>query len=236
MMIEDDRKLYPYGRVTGELRSRYSEIFSLPGPLRLRTGKIVFDKALALVLIILAAPLFLILFIANGLDGLIHPEEKGPLFAPYIASDRGKKFLKLKFRLTKLPALMSTSPRRFVWRVLPLEKKSNLTCVGRFLKKHYLDELPQVFNILKGDMSFVGPRAIDWKRYLENVRQGDVSRKIMQAGLFSETHVRKGTQDRNINLTYGYIEKYIRFSELALVWHDMKIIGRGIQMILRGQG
>jgi len=238
MTLRDEVKEFPYGKVDDRVRERYKEIFALKTPLKGRFGKVIFDRLFATVLIILLSPLFVSVLVAVWMDGMIHPCHRGPLLQPYIASNRGKKFLKYKFRLTRVSSLKRGRLRRFDWRVIRFEgKKRNLTCVGTFLKKYYLDELPQIFNILKGEMSFVGPRAIDWQRYVINVRQGDVSRKIMTAGLFSETHVRKGTADnRNIYLTYDYIEKYRTFSDFSLFWHDAKIIGRGVRMVFKGEG
>jgi lipopolysaccharide/colanic/teichoic acid biosynthesis glycosyltransferase len=108
--------------------------------------------------------------------------------------------------------------------------------VGRFIKRHYLNELPQIFNIVKGDMSFVGIRPIAQEHYFLEVKSGHVRRKLLKAGIFSQTHVRKGTPDRfRDELDYEYIRKYITLSAPALLWLDIRIITRGILMVVRGE-
>ncbi len=109
--------------------------------------KRIFDFVLALVGIILSLPLWIVIILAIKLTS------KGPAF--YFQERYGKDgkvFLQWKFRSMVQDAEKYTGP------VLASEKDPRITPVGWFLRKTALDELPQLVNILKGDMSFVGPR------------------------------------------------------------------------------
>lgn len=219
------------------VKKRYKEIFALKEPLSRRPLKILFDKILSLLVIFLLSPIFLSIFAAYFIDNLIHPHHRGPYFGSYIGSSSGKKFLKFKFRVVKIlpPTKDKTGHSNYSYTAFNEEEEK--TCVGSFLKKYYLDELPQIFNVMKGDMSFVGPRPLAWNDYLDDIERGNVTRKILKAGIFSQTHVRKGTDDwGNIDLQYSYVEKYMKLASLSLTWLDITIIARGIKMIFKGKG
>ncbi len=188
-------------------------------------------------MIFLLTPIFIIITAANIIDGLIHSHHKGPLFGSYIGSAAGKKFMKYKFRVGRIPSAIGEKSESSNKPYSAFNEVKGKTCVGRLLKKYYLDELPQIFNILKGDMSFVGPRPLAWNDYLRDVKRGNVTRKILKAGIFSQTHVHKGTRDwGNMDLEYGYVEKYIKLPALSLFWLDIKIMTNGVKMILEGKG
>ena len=123
----------------------FGEGFRQPKVLRLI--KRVLDSLLALVVLILTIPLFIIVAIAVKL------ESPGPIFYSQERVGRyNKPFHIYKFRSMVTDAEKGNSP---VW---AKKNDSRITRVGQFIRKTRLDELPQLWNILKGEMSFVGPR------------------------------------------------------------------------------
>ena len=112
------------------------------------------DFFLVLLGLIILSPLFLILMLVIKLDS------RGPiLFKQKRVGIHKTHFMILKFRTMKIdtpkdmPTHLLQNPQQYI------------TKVGRFLRKTSLDELPQIINILKGDMSIVGPRPALWNQY-----------------------------------------------------------------------
>lgn len=116
--------------------------------------KRVIDFCVALLGLIILSPFLLILVIAIKVDS------KGPvLFKQKRVGIHKSHFMILKFRTMRIdtpkdvPTHMLANPEQYI------------TKVGKFLRKTSLDELPQIFNILKGDMAIVGPRPALWNQY-----------------------------------------------------------------------
>jgi len=123
----------------------------------------VFDILGALLVLALALPVIVLVLLAIKLTS------RGPvLFAHRRVGRHGRRFACLKFRTmavdadAQLKALLDRDPAaRAEWRrSQKLRRDPRVTTVGRFLRRTSLDELPQVFNVLIGDMSLVGPRPI----------------------------------------------------------------------------
>ena len=122
-----------------------------------------FDYALASLLLMLLSPLMLVLMIAVAArDGA------SPVFAHRRYGRGGRTFLCYKFRSmaadadARLARLLSSNPAaRAEWALHhKLRDDPRVTRLGRFMRRTSLDELPQLFNVLRGEMSFVGPRPI----------------------------------------------------------------------------
>jgi len=112
-----------------------------------RIIKAIEDRVLAMIILLLTSPLFLIIALAIKLSST------GSIFyKQQRVSWNGKEFTMLKFRTMPVDAEAKTGP---VW---AKEGESRATLVGQFLRKTSLDELPQFINVLRGDMSIVGPR------------------------------------------------------------------------------
>jgi len=220
------------------LKKKYRHVFALKQPLGDRVPKLVFDKVVAASALALSSPILAALYLAYLVEGLIIPESKGPLFFSYIASSAGKKFRKYKIRLIKTSYIDQEAAKRGDWHAYSAEwTPESRTYVGRFVKKFYLDELPQFYNILRGDMSVVGPRPLAWHHYQRDLEQANVTRKLLKGGLVGLGHVMKGTSEMgNPVFEYEYIEKYMTLSPLGLLWLDLKIIGKGIGVIFEGKG
>ena len=110
--------------------------------------KRIFDILAAVTAMIILLPAFVIIVITIRFAG------KGPaIFKQERAGKNGKPFILYKFRTMKLDVdPFGPSPKT--------GEDPRLTKIGKFLREHSLDELPQLFNVLKGDMSMVGPRPL----------------------------------------------------------------------------
>ncbi len=234
----EPKEAFPYKPPTKEIKEKYHHIFALKEPLGDRLPKLIFDKVVAGLLLLAASPILLLLRIAYFIEGLIIPENKGPMFFSYNAVSAGKIFPKYKIRLIKTSYIDQEGAARGDWIAYSAEwSPESRTYVGSFVKKFYLDELPQFYNILRGDMSIVGPRPLSVLHYERDLAQGNVTRFLIKGGLLGLGHINKGTPEMgNPKYEYEYIDKYINLSPLGLLWLDLTIIGRGIKVILQGKG
>ncbi len=125
--------------------------------------KRLLDIILAVILIVLFLPVCIITAVA------IIADSRGPVFAdvPERVGQEGKKFRMYKFRsmIVNAHQLLRTDPQfkqlfeEYKKGSYKLMNDPRITPVGKFIRKHSIDEIPQLMNVLKGDMSIVGPRA-----------------------------------------------------------------------------
>lgn len=116
--------------------------------------KKIIDRFLAFIGLIVLSPLFLILIIAIKLDS------PGPIFF----HQKRVGIHKTHFEILKFRTMRTDTPKDMPTHMLK-NPDQYITKVGRFLRKTSLDELPQIINILKGDMAIVGPRPALWNQY-----------------------------------------------------------------------
>ena len=235
---KEPKEAFVYRAPTDAVRKKYVHIFTLEEQLKPRLVKVVSDKIAAGSVILLASPIIVALYLANLVEGMLIPTNRGPFTFFYMAMSSGKTFRKYKIRLIKMSFVDQQGAKRGDWHAFSSEwSPETRTYVGRFVKKFYLDELPQFFNILKGDMSFIGPRPLAVHHYERDLAQGNVARKVIRGGLLGAGHVWKGTPRMgDAEIEYEYIDDYMKLPWYGLLWKDTKIVLKGIQVVLRGEG
>ncbi len=86
-------------------------------------------------------------------------------------------------------------------------------------------------------MSFVGPRPLAWHHYERNLAQGNVYGFVLKGGLLGQGQAMKGTSERgSAEVEYDYIEKYMELPAWQMLWFDLMVMVRGVQVMLRGEG
>jgi lipopolysaccharide/colanic/teichoic acid biosynthesis glycosyltransferase len=236
--LTEPKEAFPYKPPTEEIKEKYKELFTIKKPLKVPFPKLIFDKAVALVILTACLPVILLLLLFNLLEGLFIRENRGPLFFYYNAVSQGKVFKKYKIRLIKEKYIDKALQAKGDWHAFKNEwMPESRTYLGRFVKKFYLDEIPQFFNVLKGDMSIVGPRPLAIHHYERDLAQGNVPRSLIRGGLLGYGHVRKGTPEFGKPIyEYEYVYRYIHYSSIRLLMLDLYIIGKGILVMMKGGG
>ena len=229
---------FPYKPPSEEIKRNYKYIFEMESSLDFRFFKRFFDIFLSLTILIFCIPIILVIKISYVLEGLIIKDNSGPILFFYYAVSQGKVFKKYKIRVIKPQFIDQDKANRGEWEAYTAEwSESTRTITGYFVKKFYLDEIPQFYSVLIGEMSIVGPRPLAIIHYERDCEQGNVTRKILKGGLLGLGHINKGTPEMgNPIYEYIYIDKYIKSSSFGLFLLDIKIIFRGLSLIIRGGG
>ena len=139
--------------------------------------KIVFDKVVSLVGLIILSPLLLIVAL------LIKWKMPGPiLFCQQRVGRYGRIFTVYKFRTMTVKAEASVASRNSEATSIASQEQSRITPLGEKLRRYKLDELPELWNVLKGDMSFVGPRP-DVPGYADQLQGEDREVLLLRPGI-----------------------------------------------------
>lgn len=236
--LNEPTEAFPYTPPTEDILRSYPHIFELRQALPPRFFKVLFDKVIAIVLLLLSAPILLLLKFAFMVEGWLIPENAGPMFFYYNGVSAGKIIPKYKIRLIKEKYIEPEGAKRHDWIAYSAEWNAHSrTYVGQFVKKFYLDELPQFWSVLKGDMSIVGPRPLSVLHYERDRAQGNVTRFLLRGGLMGLGHINKGTSEMgNPVYEYEYVDQYLKRSSFGLLCLDLWIIWKGILVIVKGGG
>ncbi len=192
--------------------------------------KRLIDLLASITLLVLLAPLVALI------AAIIKIDSSGPaLYLSMRVGRKGREFVCYKFRTMVVNAdAVKDQIRHLNEREGPFFKITNdprITRVGGFLRRFSLDELPQLWNVLKGDMSLVGPRPHpldDYAQYdLEHMRRLDVRPGI--TGLWQVTARKHPSFDTNMQLDLEYIENWN-------LWLDLKILSSTLPVVLSGSG
>ena len=188
--------------------------------------KRIFDVLIALTVLILSLPVFMLIAIAIKLDS------KGPIF--YNALRAGKKYRVFnfyKFRSMVVDAELQVKSMAHLNQYesgsngvsfLKIKNDPRVTKVGKFLRKTSLDELPQMFNVLKGDMSLVGNRPLPLREAESLVTNEYVERFMAPAGITGLWQItKKGkpnmTSEERIDLDIVYAQRGNLISDLKIM-------------------
>lgn len=180
-----------------------------------------YDFVGALIGLIILSPLFLILIILIKLDS------KGPILFKQKRIGRHKKhFFIFKFRTMRIdtpkdtPTHMLENPEKWITRM------------GKFLRKTSLDEIPQIINILKGDMSIIGPRPALWNQYDLMKERDKYNVHDLYPGLtgYAQIHGRDELPIPEKAKLDGYYVKHIS------LWLDIKVFFGTIKSIFKSEG
>nr|WP_314650410.1 sugar transferase [uncultured Porphyromonas sp.] len=191
-----------------------------------RCIKRTFDFTLALVSLVLFSPVMLVIAI------LIRREEPDGdiIYTQERVGYKGRPFKLYKFRSMYMDAEKDNAPQLYQ------EQDPRLTKIGAFIRAHHLDEFPQLWNVIKGDMSFVGPRP-ERQYFIDQISavRPDYERLYaLRPGLFSFATLYNGYTDtlekmiRRLDLDIKYLENYS-------LWTDIKIIFLTSQSIIFGK-
>jgi exopolysaccharide biosynthesis polyprenyl glycosylphosphotransferase len=197
---------------------------------RKQAGKRVFDFIMSLLLIMILMPVYIVLSILVKLDS------PGPVF--YYSNRygrRGQTFHMFKFRsmVTNAEELLKDYQElnEADGPIFKMKKDPRITRLGRILRKFSLDELPQLFNVLRGDMSLVGPRPLPIAQ-IEREDLKQLKRLEVRPGITGLWQVR-GRSDISFSRMLEWDVWYINNWSL---WLDLNILFQTVPVVFKGQG
>ena len=190
-----------------------------------RAIKRVFDFVCSFFGLVLLSPVFLLVYIMLRIQN-----EGSVIFKQERIGYKRKPFNIYKFRTMRVNSEDDGMPK------LAEKKDKRLTKVGRFLREHHLDELPQLFNVLKGDMSFVGPRP-ERQYFIDLIKKENPDYDyifLMRPGLTSMATIHNGYTD-TMEKMLTRLKMDLEYLQKRSLWLDAKLIFTTAFYIVNGK-
>lgn len=193
-------------------------------------------------LLIFFSPIFIILAIAIKLDS------PGPVFAdtPQRVGQKGSPFKMYKFRsmIENAHTLLRRDPKlkslyeQYKRNSYKLLDDPRVTGLGKFMRKHSLDELPQLLNVLAGDMSLIGPRAYYPDELVNQQKKYPSTRNLVKKVLSIKPGITgfwqvSGRSEVNFDKRIAMDAEYVKKRSL---WYDIKILAKTPWAMISGKG
>jgi len=192
-MILRSWKDLPENMKTPEVRKYYDSLSRKKGSLAVKRA---FDVCASGAMLILMSPVFLIVAFA------VKNDSEGPVIYKQERVTRyGEKFRIYKFR--SMEEARSAEPQ------LTIGEDARITRVGKTLRKYRLDELPQLLNVLKGEMSFVGPRP-EVPRYVREYTPEMMATLLMRAGVTANASIHYKGESEELEKAEDPVKYYIQ--------------------------
>ena len=183
------------------------------------------DFSLSLIGLILLSPIFLLVYL------LLKKQNDGPvIFRQERIGYKGQPFYIFKFRTMRMDSEDDGIPQ------LACKGDDRLTPVGKFLREHHLDELPQLFNVFRGEMSFVGPRP-ERKYFIERILEVNSDYEyiyMMRPGLTSKATIYNGYTDTMEKMLIR-LQMDLDYYRNRSLWLDLKIVFTTVRYIVYGK-
>jgi lipopolysaccharide/colanic/teichoic acid biosynthesis glycosyltransferase len=201
-------------------------------------AKRIFDRMVAALLLVVLSPLLLLALAVLAVDMVFAPRDRGRWLYRECRISRGREFEVLKFRVLREDVLAEIASHDDAYARLYEADHANLTGAGRIVKRIYADELPQIVNVLRGDISLVGPRPWPVTMVEAQVAKGFDYRLHVMAGWTGPAQVRKDSKAKSkaTELDLEYVELCRTLTGPQLVRHDLKVIRQSLRTVLRARG
>ncbi|MCI0537607.1 MAG: sugar transferase [Verrucomicrobiales bacterium] len=193
--------------------------------------KRAFDMVASFILLIVLLPLLAVVAL------LVKLEDGGPVFFAQTRVGRwGCEFKMLKFRSMspgaeeQLPSLLARNEHR-EGVAFKIKNDPRITKAGRWMRRYSLDELPQLWNVLRGEMSLVGPRP-PWPREVAHYTPADRRRLTITPGITCLWQV-GGRSEIDFS---GQVKLDVLYIESQSFWGDVRILLRTVPAVLSGRG
>ena len=175
--------------------------------------------------LVVLSPVFLLVYISLRLqnDGSV-------IFKQERIGYKGKPFNIYKFRTMRTDSESEGTP------LLAVKNDERLTKVGKFLREHHLDELPQLFNVFVGDMSFVGPRP-ERQYFIDKIKEVNPNYDylfLVRPGITSMATIYNGYTD-TLEKMLKRLEMDLEYLQKRSLWLDFKIIVTTVLNIVAGK-
>lgn len=205
--------------------------------LPIHPAKRIFDVLLSLTVLVVLSPFILTVLFLIKIEHIMRGRPFDPFFYSEIRFSQGKPFLLFKFNIFKYEKIIEMRKKKIFIHTKNLEKKGGVTVTGWTLKQIYMDELPQLLNVLKGDMSIIGPRPVNKEVYSALMRQDITAKKEIKAGMTGHFQAFKNTSGKKSDESdREYVDYYFNNPWYKILLFDLKIIMRTIKVILRAKG
>lgn len=190
-----------------------------------RAVKRLFDLSCSFLGLVVLSPVFLIVYISLRMqnDGSV-------IFKQERIGYKGKPFNIYKFRTMRTDSESAGVP------LLAAKGDERLTKVGKFLREHHLDELPQLFNVFIGDMSFVGPRP-ERQYFIDKIKEVNPDYDylfLVRPGVTSMATIYNGYTD-TLEKMLTRLEMDLEYLQKRSLWLDLKIIVTTVLNIVVGK-
>ena len=204
-----------------------------------RRDKRIFDLLLTVPLALALLPVVGLVWLALSIECRLLRRERASLVYRERRVSGGREFDLLKWRILRASLVDEERARHGAEVAIKhLERDpTNLTVVGSLVKKWYLDELPQLWNVLRGDMSLVGPRPWDVRAHRKGLPSGEtVPKELIPCGIVGPVQAEKGRGDLRTEPEWRYLDAYRRSTTLQMIATDVDMLRRSLRTVLAGKG